>query len=249
MTNKSLDSCQSDTKLRILDAAERLFARNGFHRTSIKRLASEAKVNQAAINYHFGSKMTLIEKVVERRWRPINQHRMERLEVIQRNAALRDGGFWVRECLRAFIEPTFTSAMLTRERRCFLALAAHAFSEPDDTIRTIFSNQFKAPFKLLFEVLHDALPDLAEDALFWRLHFAIGSMTHCMRLCSAGLPSSDISPPASDLGTIMNMLLDFVTSGMCAPGPGEEDPRKPVEVVGERQAENDTHDSGATESP
>ena len=226
MTNKSLDSRQSDTKLRILDAAERLFARNGFHRTSIKRLASEAKVNQAAINYHFGSKMTLIEKVVERRWRPINQHRMERLEVIQRNAALKDGGFWVRECLRAFIEPTFTSEMLTRERRCFLALAAHAFSEPDDTIRTIFINQFKTPFKFLFEVLHYALPDLPEDALLWRLHFVVGAMTHCMRLCSAGLPSSEISPSGNDLGTVTELLLDFITSGMHAPCSCVADPAK-----------------------
>jgi AcrR family transcriptional regulator len=232
MANRPLDNSQSDTKLRILDAAERLFARHGFHRTSIKRLASEAKVNLAAVNYHFGSKTTLIEKVVERRWRPINQKRMEGLETIRRNAAPKDAGPLVRECLRAFIEPAFTPDMRTREKRCFLALAAHAFSEPDDTIRTIFINQFKTPFKLLFEVLHDALPDLAEDALFWRLHFVIGSMTHCMRLCSAGLPSSDISPPASDLGTIMNMLLDFVTSGMCAPCPGEEDPRKPVEAIG-----------------
>ncbi|MEZ4600588.1 MAG: TetR family transcriptional regulator [Syntrophotaleaceae bacterium] len=222
MTNRSRESLQSDTKLRILDAAERLFARDGFHRTSIKRLASEAKVNLAAVNYHFGSKMTLIEKVVERRWRPINQQRIERLEAIRANAVLKDTGLLVRECLRAFIEPAFTSDMLTREKRCFLALAAHAFSEPDAAIRTIFINQFKAPFKLLFEVLHDALPDLAEDALFWRLHFAIGAMTHCMRLCSAGLPSSEISQPGNDLGTVKDMLLDFITSGMRAPCPGEE---------------------------
>lgn len=111
MANRSLDSRQSDTKLRIKDTAERLFARNGFQRTSIKRLASEARVNLAAVNYHFGSKMTLIERVVERRWRPVNQQHMERLEVIRRNADLKDGGFLDRKCLRSLIEPAFTSDM------------------------------------------------------------------------------------------------------------------------------------------
>jgi len=226
MMNRSRESLQSDTKLRIMDAAERLFARDGFHRTSIKRLAAEAKVNLAAVNYHFGSKMTLIEKVVERRWRPINQQRMERLATIRRNAALKDTGPLARECLRAFIEPAFTSDMLAREKSCFLALAAHALSEPDDTIRTIFINQFKTPFKFLSEVLHDALPGLPEDELFWRLHFAVGAMTHCMRLCSAGFPSSEISPPGNDLGTVTDLLLDFITSGMCAPCPGEENPSR-----------------------
>jgi len=226
MANRPLDNSQSDTKLRILDAAERLFARHGFHRTSIKRLASEAKVNLAAVNYHFGSKMTLIEKVVERRWRPINQKRMEGLETLRRNAAPKDAGPLVRECLRAFIEPAFTPDMRTREKRCFLALAAQAFSDPDDTIRTIFINQFKTPFKFLFEVLHDALPDLPEDALFWRLHFVVGAMTHCMRLCGAGLPSSEISPSGNDLGTVTELLLDFITSGMHAPCSCVADPAK-----------------------
>lgn len=90
----------------------------------------------------------------------------------------------------------------------------------------IFINRFKAPFKLMLEVLHDALPDLAEDALFWRLHFAIGAMTYCMRLCSVGLPSSEILQPENDLGTVRDMLLDFTTSGMCAPCSGEADPAK-----------------------
>jgi AcrR family transcriptional regulator len=51
---------QKDTKKRILDAAERLFAREGFHSTSLRMLTKEAGVNLAAVNYHFGSKEELI---------------------------------------------------------------------------------------------------------------------------------------------------------------------------------------------
>lgn len=52
---------------RILEAAERLFALNGFQCTTISQLACEAKGNLAAVNYYFGSKRALIERVVERR--------------------------------------------------------------------------------------------------------------------------------------------------------------------------------------
>ena len=47
---------QSDTKTRILDGAEQLFAREGFHNTSLRTLTSLASVNLASVNYHFGSK-------------------------------------------------------------------------------------------------------------------------------------------------------------------------------------------------
>ena len=55
---------QPDTKERILDAAERLFAREGFHNTSLRAITGEADVNLAAVNYHFGSKEALLDAVI-----------------------------------------------------------------------------------------------------------------------------------------------------------------------------------------
>ncbi|MGH8309797.1 MAG: TetR family transcriptional regulator, partial [Steroidobacteraceae bacterium] len=40
---------------RILDAAEQLFARRGFHGVSVRDITSEAGVDVALVNYHFGS--------------------------------------------------------------------------------------------------------------------------------------------------------------------------------------------------
>jgi AcrR family transcriptional regulator len=44
------------TKDRILGAAEELFALHGFAGTSLRQVTSQADVNIAAVNYHFGSK-------------------------------------------------------------------------------------------------------------------------------------------------------------------------------------------------
>ena len=57
---------QATTMERILDAAELLFADKGFEETSLRTITSKAKVNLAAVNYHFGSKKTLIQAVFSR---------------------------------------------------------------------------------------------------------------------------------------------------------------------------------------
>ncbi|NOQ41505.1 MAG: TetR family transcriptional regulator, partial [Desulfuromusa sp.] len=64
---------QYDTKTRILNSAEQLFAREGFHSTSLRTLTSRAEANLASVNYHFGSKDALLQAVIERRLLPLNQ--------------------------------------------------------------------------------------------------------------------------------------------------------------------------------
>lgn len=50
----------------ILDAAERLFARQGFDPTTIKEIGAEAQLNPALLYYYFGSKEELYKAVLQR---------------------------------------------------------------------------------------------------------------------------------------------------------------------------------------
>ncbi|MDF3077305.1 MAG: TetR family transcriptional regulator [Sphingobacteriaceae bacterium] len=59
---------KTDKKDHILDAAQKLFAQNGFDGTSTRSIASEANVNMAMISYYFGSKDGLYQAVLERRF-------------------------------------------------------------------------------------------------------------------------------------------------------------------------------------
>ena len=54
------------TQQKILNAAEALFARDGFEQTSLRQITHEAGVNLASVNYHFGSKKALIQAVIAR---------------------------------------------------------------------------------------------------------------------------------------------------------------------------------------
>jgi AcrR family transcriptional regulator len=53
------------TRRRILKAASRIFAEHGYEGASIRDIVGKADVNQAAINYHFGSKEGLYRAVLE----------------------------------------------------------------------------------------------------------------------------------------------------------------------------------------
>jgi len=56
----------SPSKDQILDAAERLFAQQGFSRTTIMQIGKAAGVNSALLYYYFGDKERLYHAVLER---------------------------------------------------------------------------------------------------------------------------------------------------------------------------------------
>ena len=62
-----------DTKSRILDVANELFATRGFDGTSVRDIANEADVNLAAINYHFKNKENLYHKVFDHNYKKMEE--------------------------------------------------------------------------------------------------------------------------------------------------------------------------------
>src|SRR5438477_11014004 len=92
------------TTERIMDAAERLFADHGFEGTSIRDIVDAAKVNLAAVHYHFRSKEALLEAVLTRRISLVNDARLQRLAAAEAAAAPELPS--VEDLLRAFILPT-----------------------------------------------------------------------------------------------------------------------------------------------
>ena len=53
------------TRAKIIKAAARIFAEHGYEGASIRSIVARADVNQAAINYHFGSKEGLYRAVLK----------------------------------------------------------------------------------------------------------------------------------------------------------------------------------------
>ena len=70
-----------DTKERLLAAGEKLFARDGVHRVTVRELNEVAGVrNASALHYHFGSRDGLLRAIVDRHQAVVDALRRERLE-------------------------------------------------------------------------------------------------------------------------------------------------------------------------
>ncbi|MGA8612294.1 MAG: CerR family C-terminal domain-containing protein [Xanthobacteraceae bacterium] len=59
-----------------MKAAERLFAERGYDGTSIRAIVARARVNQAAINYHFGGKDGLYREVLRAAFRGLTENQL-----------------------------------------------------------------------------------------------------------------------------------------------------------------------------
>ena len=80
------------TRDRITKAAERLFAERGYDGTSVRAIVAKARVNQAAINYHFDGKDGLYREVLRVAFRAMIEDQLahaEETKVMSREEALR----------------------------------------------------------------------------------------------------------------------------------------------------------------
>ena len=86
-----------------MKAAERLFAERGYDATSIRAIVAKARVNQAAINYHFDGKDGLYREVLRAAFRALTEQQLEHadeMKAMSREAALAE---FIRRQLRPLL--------------------------------------------------------------------------------------------------------------------------------------------------
>lgn len=217
-----------ETQQRILDAAERLFARNGFAATSLRNVTGEAGVNLAAVHYHFGSKEALVAAVFARRLRPLNDERLGLLAAAEEEA--RQAGEpapTVERILSALVVPTASLAAREAGELSLLAGLLGRVNDEScaDLVRSLHG-QFEAVTSRFLEALAGSLPDLAQDELYMRFHFVIGTVAS-----SLGAPRrlellSGGSVDTHDLGALADSLVTFLAAALraphCAPPPAPD---------------------------
>jgi AcrR family transcriptional regulator len=207
---------KANTSEKILNAAEYLFAHNGYRGTTMRAITGKAGVNLAAVNYHFGSKKTLLEEVIKRRMLPLNQTRRIRLEEVRNAAQSKGEPPDIRDVLLAFIEPTILFRESEPGAKNFITFIGRSFADPDDTVRTVFHQVINPMAQLLFETISEALPDKPRDLIFWRLHFTMGSLLHTMHVCGNVKPGFMGMNTDIDAKSLVNLIIPYVTAGMKA---------------------------------
>src|SRR5947208_5281397 len=157
-----------DTRSRILDGAEELFGERGLDRVSIRDITRKARVNLAAINYHFGSKEDLIAAVFERRVIPVNEARLIALDSVEKVAGKK--GPKLENILEAFIRPALQASLeQSKGGTAFSNLFGRCLSEPSPQVEALLKKQFEPMAERMQAALRKSLPNLSRSEIFWRM--------------------------------------------------------------------------------
>ena len=218
----------TDTKSKILDAAEELFMEHGFEATSLRLITTAAGVNLAAVNYHFGSKEELFQAVLTRRLDPMNQDRMQLLSAYEIAAAGK-----ALSCEKILAAMFIPALKLARDHeqggKNFLRLLGRAYADPAPFIREFLSSQYREMIARFRAAFSYALPHIPREELSWRLHFVMGALSYTLAGADMLKIISQIHPEeATNDELLLKRLAPFLAAGLrspcapSAPGPAED---------------------------
>lgn len=199
------------TRERILGVAEALFARHGFAGASLRQVTAAANVNLAAVNYHFGSKESLIEEVFRRRLDQLNQQRLAALE-----KALSKPQPSVEDVLEAFIRPALDQSMDSAGGAAFVRVLARAYAEHDERLRRFLSDNYGHVLRDFANAFARLLPELDREELYWRLDIVAGALTYAMADFGM-IKRRDSTSEATHRDRTAAHLIHFAAAGLRSP--------------------------------
>ncbi|GCE46139.1 TetR family transcriptional regulator [Thermosporothrix hazakensis] len=162
------------TKELIIEAAERLFAQHGITSTSLRQITAAARVNLAAVNYHFGTKAALVHVVLKRLLLPLSEQRLQNFASIMAKDTLPT----LEEVLHAYYFPWFERFnQQTEAGRLNTQLFNKLIYETDEEIRKSVSEIVAPVTEKYLSLFQQLFPELPEAELIWRFKVMHGVVT------------------------------------------------------------------------
>lgn len=203
------------TKNKILDAAEDLFAVKGFNGTSLREITSQAEVNLAAVNYHFGSKKELIKAVMSRYMNELSP----RLEVALQKIVDDERQPTLIEVFSAFVDPLlWLNEFKHNGTSNFLQLLGRGYTDSQGFLRWFLTTQYPKVISNFVEAIRKAYPELTPEDIFWRLHFTMGTIVFTMSSNDAliDIAQNDFNKTI-DISGVIEQVIPYIAAGVAAP--------------------------------
>lgn len=166
---------QSATAKKIMVAAEALFAEQGFAETTMREITGAAKVNLAAVNYHFGSKKGLISAVAEKYLSPLASHLNTALD--ERVSVAGDETISAEELLEILMRCLLQMGKAKQfALPVFMRLLELIYMKNQDELRDAMISRYSVQFTPFIELIRKDAAIMSDEEFFWRLHFLLGSV-------------------------------------------------------------------------
>lgn len=203
---------RTDTKTKILNAAEVLFAMGGFAETSMRQITNKAGVNLASVNYHFGSKKELTIEVLDRYLAQLLPEIEASLVTLKQQQA----NFTANDILSRFIQPLLNLENISKGGAvCFLRLLGRGYVDVQGHLRLFITQKYRSEINNILSTLQQSLPQLSEEELFWRVHFTLGTSVFTLAASDAltEIVQADFGQTITT-EDILAKLLPYVAAGM-----------------------------------
>ncbi len=181
----SQNSKNDDTKDRILNKAENMFAHKGYHGVTVREITESAKCNLAAVNYHFGNKWNLYLAVFRFRWLPRAKQLREAVIKALAEYETPTQANVVKALSQAFLEGPITDD----ERKQHSLLIFRELAEPTEAFELVAEEAVKPLFQVLKEHLRPFMSGAQDEkrlelnifsifALVTYFNFSRAAVTH-----------------------------------------------------------------------
>jgi AcrR family transcriptional regulator len=200
------------TKEKLMDAAEKLFARRGFHGVSVREITGAAGVDLALVNYHFGTKKQLLAAVIERRGQVLNEERLRRLSEVRLRAAPRPPE--TEAVVGAFLDPILDRlAHAGTGWHNYFSLLAYVNKSPEWG-RTLMGKTFDGVVREFIQAVMESLPGAPPEDIYWGYNFLTGALTLSLAETGRLDALSHGLCRSNDVASLKARLGPYVTAGL-----------------------------------
>jgi AcrR family transcriptional regulator len=194
----------TSTRARIRKTAERLFAEHGFRRVTVRDIARTARVNVAAISYHFGDKLGLYQEVV--------QAAIDAMRGTTEAARRAGEGLSPEERLRVYVA-TFVGRLLAGGPRTVHRLVQREMADTTPALERIVEEGVRPRFQYLGEIVAEILGCPPSDSRVSRCASSIQAQA------LAAVPNAiaarlGLAPSPADADAIADHITAFSLGGM-----------------------------------
>jgi AcrR family transcriptional regulator len=179
---------------------------------TLRQVTREAKVNLAAVNYHFGSKLNLMRALLRNRFEPINQQRLQLLN--QQIEAYAPDPVPLTTIYDTLFRPLFTGiGSASVNDTSLIQIIGRALTEPAEFMRGLHKEFFADLSKCFMDEIHRSCPELSPEQIQYRFFLSvstmIGTVIEQVRLETI----SDGKLDGKNLDKILHELTTFVVAG------------------------------------
>ena len=152
----------NNTKKRILEKAEDLFAQKGYHAVSVREITKAANCNMAAVNYHFNSKKNLYMEVFRTQWVPRELRMYKRFSKKLSKIEPPSPNLVIQALASAYLEGPLTNEELRRHRQ----LIIREINNPTEVFEYVADHTMRPLYRILQDHLKPFFPKHSNEESF-----------------------------------------------------------------------------------